>query len=763
MQTDISKTKHPFSADRAIEEIAQDRLGRSFFASHLADAVCSWNENDSLVLALYGEWGAGKTSVKNLFKCHCESKGKPYIVEFNPWQWSAQEKIFEAFFQLIGERLGKKDIADETKQLAKKWKYFAASWRIGAELVKNVQNAALQLILLAAVAGWMSTIPSGLMQIISGLISVTSLVMSGLVIVLPGLFEKMTAFLEAKATYFEKDLDQRRRELIKELKQLKKPIIVIIDDIDRLNPEEIKLVIQLVKANSDLPKVVYFLLFQQETVINALADFSHQGGADFLEKIVQIGFDIPQVPEGTLHAILFEELNEMLAGIDFGKRWDKERWDSIFNDYLKFYFRTLRDVYRFLSMMRFHINIYKNKNVFEVNPIDLIVLQALRVFDHPVYEQVKDSFLVYTDYVMRALFFKQEKSHKLNIILDDVLKGVEEGRRKRVEGMIISLFPQASPNPSNNDNNVWDRDLRICHENHFAKYFELALRKEAISELEISLLLKSASDSNAVSQILTEYVKRGRLMELLDRLEQHVETVATESISSFLLGILRVSEEFPPVQKPGLFNFPPEVIVTRLTRNLLLRCSETSRVNDVCKLFSDSGALTVPSMVIDADERRKNDDPLKQFLFKESELKTVQQACIENIKKAASDGRLLKSERMLWLLQCWKQWGGTEEAVNWAKEFVKDAGSAMKITMAAVSVSTVSGHRGTRQYDNLLLKWLEQFVSLEQVWNYLSSLDKGTLNKREQHVIALFEQGLENKKRGEQYDQIHDKDALFSD
>ena len=302
--------KHPFSADRAIEEIAEDRLGRSFFASHLADAVCNWKENDSLVLALYGEWGAGKTSVKNLFKCHCKNQTDPYIVEFNPWQWSAQEKIFEAFFKLIGERLGKQDVADETQQLARKWKYYAAGWGIGAELAKTIQNAASQLILIAAVAGWLSTIPNGVTHVISEFIGIASLAIGGVAIVLPGVFEKLTTFFEARAVYFEKTLDQRRTELISELEKLKKPIIVIIDDIDRLNHEEIKLVIQLVKANSDLPKVVYFLLFQQETIVKALGEISNQSGSDFLEKIVQIGFDIPQVPEIKLHKILIEGMED---------------------------------------------------------------------------------------------------------------------------------------------------------------------------------------------------------------------------------------------------------------------------------------------------------------------------------------------------------------------------------------------------------------------------------------------------------------------
>ena len=32
----------------------------------LARAIAAWRERDSLVVALYGGWGSGKTSIKNM-------------------------------------------------------------------------------------------------------------------------------------------------------------------------------------------------------------------------------------------------------------------------------------------------------------------------------------------------------------------------------------------------------------------------------------------------------------------------------------------------------------------------------------------------------------------------------------------------------------------------------------------------------------------------------------------------------------------------
>lgn len=76
--------KHPFSADRPIISAKEDRLGRTVFAESLASAIKGWKGNDSLVIALYGSWGSGKSSIKNMVleSLRKSKKDCPKIVEF---------------------------------------------------------------------------------------------------------------------------------------------------------------------------------------------------------------------------------------------------------------------------------------------------------------------------------------------------------------------------------------------------------------------------------------------------------------------------------------------------------------------------------------------------------------------------------------------------------------------------------------------------------------------------------------------------------
>jgi predicted KAP-like P-loop ATPase len=55
-----------YSSDKPIVSKQQDVLGRARFAEQLARDLQGWNGKDSLVVALYGAWGSGKTSLKNI-------------------------------------------------------------------------------------------------------------------------------------------------------------------------------------------------------------------------------------------------------------------------------------------------------------------------------------------------------------------------------------------------------------------------------------------------------------------------------------------------------------------------------------------------------------------------------------------------------------------------------------------------------------------------------------------------------------------------
>ena len=97
------QTPEWLSADRPITGRAQDKLGRSGFAEAIAAVIRGWQGKDSLVIALYGPGGTGKSSIKNMIIEAIHEMAEPSpVTEFNPWQFANREQMTAAFFDQIG-------------------------------------------------------------------------------------------------------------------------------------------------------------------------------------------------------------------------------------------------------------------------------------------------------------------------------------------------------------------------------------------------------------------------------------------------------------------------------------------------------------------------------------------------------------------------------------------------------------------------------------------------------------------------------------
>jgi hypothetical protein len=321
------------------------------------------------------------------------------------------------------------------------------------------------------------------------------------------------------------------------------------------------------------------------------------------------------------------------------------------------------------------------------------------------------------------------------------------------------LFPQASSHFRGNDES-WNRDLRICHEEHFPKYFESSLRDEAISILEISNFIHSANDTKKTAAILEDFRSRGNIGEFLLRIEDYLDGISEDNIAPFVRGSSEIGDNLPSVT-PELLSIPPINQLARVLRNLLARLPQDSRAQTMITAFSGSNAFTLLAFVISFDEKRPGKKQPENPLLDDDATKEVKVLAVKKIKNAANDGRLEKSEHFLWLLNAWRLWAEDGEAVKWAQNFASAPTGALALTMGAVSVGSVSGQRGTRTFDTLLLKWLEQFVDIEAVWEMIHKLKVEELGEREQQVLALFKRGLENKKKGELYDQLSDGPGRF--
>jgi len=302
-----SQSSHEFSSDRPIKKIEEDLLGRANFSKSLATAISSWHGEDSLVVAIHGDWGSGKSSIKNMAIEYIEKDPaiKPQIIEFSPWEWAAQDKITESFFQEISIAIGRKDKNKDSKKLASALKKYGRYLNTGTILTSGFSSSIPTLILLAATFGigiWFKNTGTALILVLALWVSALKWGKNFL--------DSIAENLEISAKDNEKGLSELRTELTELLVKQESPLIIVMDDLDRLTSEQLRMVFQIVKANTEFPNVVFILLFQRDLVEEKLDD-KKQTGRDYLEKIIQVSFDIPKIEISRLHKLLFTNLDKL--------------------------------------------------------------------------------------------------------------------------------------------------------------------------------------------------------------------------------------------------------------------------------------------------------------------------------------------------------------------------------------------------------------------------------------------------------------------
>ena len=143
----------------------------------------------------------------------------------------------------------------------------------------------------------------------------------------------------------------RRAKVHAALAAVEKPLVVVVDDIDRLTTSEIRDVFKLVRLTASFPNVIYILAFDRIRVESALAE---QGisGRDYIEKILQVTVDLPVVPQQVLkRAKVFRAIDSALSAIDVTGTFDGNAWPDVYMEIVCPLIRNMRDIRRYAATL----------------------------------------------------------------------------------------------------------------------------------------------------------------------------------------------------------------------------------------------------------------------------------------------------------------------------------------------------------------------------------------------------------------------------
>ncbi len=457
-----------FGVDKPISEEKDDKFQRYPFSKRIADSIINRSSSDNIVIGIYGAWGEGKTSVLNFIEKELENKDKLIAIKFNPWRYNDEITLLKQFFQALATALNAK-LKSKKEEAGELLRKYGKLLSIEIPFVGN-------------------------------------------------LGEKIEKTGELIA---EVDIDTMKKRIGEILVENEKKVVIFIDDLDRLEKDEIHAVFRLVKLTGDFANTTYILSFDENIVSAAIGERFGTGdqnaGFNFLEKIIQIPLKIPLAQKGALMKYCFDLIERSIkeSGIVLSDQ-EYENFSIKFISHILVRLNTPRLAVRYANSLSFSLPLLKG----EVNYVDLFLIEAIKVFFPELYLLIRNQAYYFIG-SYKNLYRNELNLQKINefkdIIKNKCINYNPEENRK-INEILTELFPNLGyvwyPNWDIDPlkENIRYNEKRISSSYYFNRYFSYTVIEGDISDVAFDELL--------------EFIKDG---DFLDKIEKTVELLKNTS------------------------------------------------------------------------------------------------------------------------------------------------------------------------------------------------------------------------------------------
>jgi predicted KAP-like P-loop ATPase len=629
--------------DNPVLDPALDKFNRFPFSQRIAEVIVSRRDSSSIAIGIYGAWGEGKTTVFNFIEKTLENNLNIICVRFNPWFFRDEEKLLLSFFKTLADALDRK-------------------------LTTRTQD----------IGGWLAKCGE---------------------IIAPLSLADPTGSVRGSGQIFEKlgnlfsqvELEDNKKRIEKVLEEENKRLVIFIDDIDRLDKSEIQSIFKLVKLTAGFKNTIYLLAFDEEKVASAISEKYGSGdleaGRSFLEKIIQVPLTLPQVSYRSLQKFCFECVDEALknASLELTEE-DARRFVKCFSEGLAIQLKTPRVAQRYGNTITFSIPLLKG----EVNIVDLLLIEGVKVFYPKLYNSIKDKPSYFLGQVLdQGGNFEQVK----NIVIEYIEQSISDLSREAqiyAKNLLKELFPRLTGVLGNIHHGSdwqakWTQQKRIASTRYFKRYFAYSIPEDDISDQNLLVFLNQleqadvANISNEIKAITNHQSSStdSFLTEIFRKIEQ-LSNLASQNLALALAGM---GNYFPKPE--ALFSF--ESAFSRagiLISHLIQKIDESDK-----RLILAKQVLQTANPVCFAPEcfrwiraSKKNEKDNSEDLFSESDINALAEVVIHRIRDVAQDEAIyLRSpENTRELLGFWAYWSSKEETNNYLRNFFEqDPSSAV--------------------------------------------------------------------------------------
>ena len=415
--------------DIKLEEVPQNLRN---YASTIAERLKNRNSDHSCAVGITGKWGSGKTTFLNLLKE--ELKNDADIVEFNPWMCRSPEPVTHDFFASLRHQLSPK--YSKLSNPIKKYAKYINSLTFAYQNILGIN--------------------------------------------IPFLIK-------------EKSLFEIKQELSIKFSSLPRPVIVIIDDIDRLERDEVFEVLRLIRNTADLKNTNYLVAYDKEYVTCVLEEKNIKDASLYLEKIFQVEVHLPKVEEHLIWHALYYVIKEHETKIidSFTEALFKR---FTYDDYYLI-LRVLsnyRQAKRFARLFTLNVDYLSKKYPGEIKLLEVFWLELLQIYDKYTYDILcNDPYRLLNNEDRSVFKIKSD-------ILDNIDKyNGEKFWKEETTNILKKIF-----------NNYANQDFRsVCYTENYEKYFTFGVPQYKLSIKERNSLFKQNAD---IESIINGWIDNGK-------------------------------------------------------------------------------------------------------------------------------------------------------------------------------------------------------------------------------------------------------------
>ncbi|MCP9450670.1 MAG: hypothetical protein NNA21_11500 [Nitrospira sp.] len=397
-------------------------------------------------------------------------------------------------------------------------------------------------------------------------------------------------------------------------------------------------------------------------------------------------------------------------------------------------------MYRYLASLSFHVSLFRSTAGFEVNLVDLIALEVLRVFEPAVYQRLPGAKRELTSSRAPA-----HDSHNQNERTKKLIESIVEAalQRDQAREIVKALFPPVGRSMYSYDfEEEWFRELRLCHPDMFDRYFHLAIPERDISQAELDRVLSLVGNREDLVEEFRALNERNLLGATLDYLETHVQAIDLQYAVPFITALFDIGDELSKDQG-GFFAISPDRRVSRIIRGHLKQVSDLgTRVKILKEAVKTSTGLYFPILAELAENNALH--------VNDADLRELQQVCVKKIEDAAGSGVLARHPRPLRILYCWKKWDSSEKPRQWVERFISSGEGVLSFLTACLSrsLSFSTGDSAPRENWKIHLTTIEEFVSVETLARKVAELPIEHLNDKQRETVEVFQRAIQRRQEG---------------